>query len=214
MEATLSSRCQLWCWFTVKTRSLSSTSWRRLKDETDGLTLVELIVYGIILSTVLLIVGSILVSSLSIQRVVQESTEATTAAQLAVTSIEAGVRNASAVNLTSVGSDQLLEVRTVGSDPSSAVWRCQAWYYSAANGTLRMTSTASDATSVTAPTAEPNTWILLTSNISAPTSGVIFTNSGNSVTIYFQATTKDSEPVDIRSSSVVRAGVWESGSCF
>lgn len=197
----------------MRTSRLGSPLWHRLRQDDDGLTLVELIVYGILLISVLLIVGSIMISTLGVERVVRESTTATTAAQLAATSIETGVRNSSAVNLSSVGSDQLLVARTAGTGATVA-WRCQAWYYSAASGTIRTTSSASDAAPIAAPTAEPTTWTLLASNIDAPTSGVIFTNSGNSVTIYFQATTDDSEPVDIRSSSVVRAGAWESASCF
>lgn len=186
----------------------------RLRDESDGLTLIELIIYGILLASLLLIVGSIIISTLGVERIVRESTTATTAAQLAATSIETGVRNSTAVNLASVGSDQLLVARTAGTDPNSIAWRCQAWYFSAATGTIRTTSSASDSAPIVTPSSEPTTWALLASNIVAPTSGVIFTNSGNSVTIYFQATTEDSPPVDIRSSSVVRAGAWESASCF
>ena len=187
---------------------------RRLRDEGDGFTLIELIVYGILLVSVLLIVGSIMISTLGVERIVRESTTATTAAQLAATSIETGVRNSSAVELTAIGSDQLLVARTAGTTPGSIAWRCQAWYYSAAAGTIRSTTSSSDSAPISVPTGEPTAWSLLTSNIVAPTSGAIFTNSGNSVTIYFQATTDDSEPVDIRSSSVVRAGAWESASCF
>lgn len=180
----------------------------------SGFTLVELLVYGMLLVTVLLVVGSIIVSSLAIERTVRESTSATTTAQLAATFIEAGVRNATAVSLVSVGSDQMLIARTAGATPASVTWQCQAWYFSASSGTIRMTTSSSDAVAIGVPAAEPTTWALLATNIVAPASGVIFTNSGNSVTIYFQAVTDDAEPVDIRSSSVVRAGMWESASCF
>lgn len=185
-----------------------------MRHETAGLTLIELLVYSILLVSVLLIVGSIIISSLAVERAVRESTTSTSTAQLAATSIESGVRNATAVELIPVGSDQVLMARTAGADPSSVEWVCQAWYYSSGSGTIRMTTSASDATPVAMPTSEPASWALLASNIIAPTSGVIFTNSGNSVTIYFQATATNSEPVDIRSSSVLRAGPLESASCF
>lgn len=187
----------------------------RLRDESAGLTLIELIVYSMLLMGVLVIVGSIMMSTLSIDRVVRDSTQSATAAQLAATSVEAGVRNATDAKLTDIGADQLLVVRTVGSDPNAVSWKCMAWYFSASAGTLRTTTTASDAVAVGVPASEPTTWTLLASGIAAPGSGAIFTHSGNSVTLYFVATTHDSGPLDIRSSSVLRAGATElSQSCF
>lgn len=180
----------------------------------DGLTLVELLVYSILLAMVLLIVGSIMISTLGIERIVRESTTTTSDAQLAATAIEAGVRNSTAVQLTDIGDDQLLVARTAGTDPATLSWRCEAWYFSKSAGTIRTTATTSDSAPITVPASEPTSWTLLASNIEPPASGVTFTHSGNSVTIYFQGITADAQPVDIRSSSVVRAGAWESASCF
>ncbi|HRN30287.1 MAG TPA: hypothetical protein PK890_11395, partial [Terrimesophilobacter sp.] len=113
------------------------------------------LIYGILLVSVLLIVGSILISTLGIERMVRESTIATSNAQLTATSIENGVRNATAVNLTAVGSDQVLMARTAGADPFSLSCVCRAWYYSAANGTIRTTTSANDSTPIASPTADP-----------------------------------------------------------
>lgn len=188
---------------------------RRLGGDSDGLTLIELMVYSVLLVSVLLIVGTIMISTLSIERVVRESAQTTTDAQLAATSIEVGVRNASDAKLTNIGADQLLVVRTVGNDPNSVAWKCMAWYFSASSGTIRTTSTTNDATAVPVPASEPASWTLLASGISAPGSGVIFTHSLNTVTLYFVANTDGSGPLDIRSSSVLRAGASEvSQSCF
>src|SRR5690606_727777 len=114
-----------------------------------GFTLVELIIYGLLAVGILLTVGTILIGSMNIERTVRESTSVANAAQLAARSIESGVRNASAVTLSSVGDDQLLMARTAGTDPDSITWQCIAWYFSSDSGTIRQMSTASDTVSIT-----------------------------------------------------------------
>lgn len=178
------------------------------------MTLVELLVYSILLVTVLLIVGTILISTQTIGLIVRESTTTTSAVQVAATSIEYGVRNATGARLTSVGSDQLLQVRTAGADPDNVTWRCESWYFSNSAGTIRWSSTASDTVAVASPTSEPTSWGLLASNIE-PTSGTgIFTRSGNSIMMNFHGTTEDSAPVVINTSVVLRTAFLESASCF
>lgn len=182
--------------------------------EDSGLTLVELIVYSILLVTVLLIVGTILISTQNIGLVVRESTTTASAAQLAATSIESGVRNASAVKLTDIGDDQLLQVRTAGADPDSVAWHCESWYYSESAGTIRFTMSASDAVAVASPSSEPTNWGLLVSKVEPSSGSGIFTQSGNSITIDFHGTTEDSAPVVIRTSVALRTAFLESASCF
>lgn len=178
------------------------------------MTLVELIIYSLLLVTVLLIVGTMLISSQNIGLIVRESTTTASAAQIAATSIEWGVRNATAVQLTTSGNDQLLQVRTAGSDPNSPTWRCQSWYYSDSAGTIRSMSSTSDATPVASPVSEPSGWSLLASKIEPSSGSTIFTQSGNSITMDFHGTTEDSAPVVIRTSVVLRTGFLESASCF
>lgn len=179
-----------------------------------GFTLVELLVYSALLVMVLLIVGTMMISSQNIGLIVRESTTTASAAQLAATSIESGVRNATAVRLTNSGNDQLLQVRTAGSDPNSADWHCQSWYFSESAGTIRYASSTSDATPVASPTTEPPNWGLLASKIEPSSGSDIFTQSGNSITMDFHGTTEDSAPVVIRTSVVLRTGFLESASCF
>lgn len=180
----------------------------------DGLTLIELLVYSILLVVVLLIVGTILISTQNIGLIVRESTTTASAAQLAATSIESGVRNATAVKLTDIGSDQMLQVRTAGTDPNAPTWRCQTWYFSDSAGTIRSLSSASDAVAVASPTSEPTSWGLLAGNIE-PSSGTgIFTQSGNSITMNFHGTTDDTAPVVISTSVALRTAFLESASCF
>src|SRR5690606_34406807 len=124
-------------------------------------------------------------------------------------------RNATDAKLTDIGADQLLVVRTVGSDPNAVSWKCMAWYFSASAGTLRTTTTASDAVAVGVPASEPTTWTLLASGIAAPGSGAIFCPVVNRVSVYVVATTHGSGPLDISSSSGLWAGAIElSQSCF
>lgn len=180
----------------------------------DGFTLVELLVYSVLLVAVLLIVGTIMISTQNIGLMVRESTTTASAAQLAATSIESGVRNATALRLTTVGDDQLLEVRSAGANPDDVTWRCEAWYFSSSSGTIRFIATSSDAVPVTAPSTEPTTWSLIASNI-APSSGDdIFTQDGNSIMIDYHGTTEDSAPVVISTSVALRTGILESASCF
>jgi hypothetical protein len=180
----------------------------------NGVTLVELLVYSVLLVTVLLIVGTIMISTQNIGLIVRESTTTASAAQLAATSIETGVRNATAVKLTDIGDDQLLQVRTAGADPNNVVWRCQSWYFSDSAGTIRYLSSASDAVPVASPIGEPTNWGLLVNNVEPSSGSGIFTQSGNSITMDFHGTTADSAPVVIRTSVVPRTESLESASCF
>lgn len=181
----------------------------------DGLTLVELIIYGLLLVVVLGIVGSIMISALSIEREVRASTESTTAAQLAAESIVSGVRNGTARELTSVGDDQLLKIRTAGGNPGTVTWHCAAWYYSPSSGTIRTTRTADDSTGVATPTSEPLTWTLIAEGVTtADPSGEIFTATTDGVRLNFTAEAGEGAMVVIDSSATLRAGGTESASCF
>lgn len=180
----------------------------------EGLTLVEVLVYSLLLVGVLVIVGTIMISTLSIERMVRETTESTSAAQLAATAIESGVRNGTAIDLETVGDDRVLLARTAGSDPGSVTWHCAAWYFSESAGTIRYSRSASDSSPIPIPTAEPQDWALLASGIETVESNEVFSFSGGTLNIEFQGTTDSMQPVLIKSSSVVRAGAWERASCF
>lgn len=182
----------------------------------DGLTLVELIVYGLLLVVVLGIVGSIMVSTISIERDVRASSESTTAAQLASQSIVHGVRNGTARELRYVGDDdQLLRIRTAGSSPGAVQWYCAAWYYSSTNGTIRSTTSSDDSIGIPVPTGEPTTWTLLAEGIEASdASGDIFTATLDGVIIKFTAETAQGTTVPIVSAATLRTGGTESASCF
>ena len=187
-----------------------------MRNDDSGLTLVELIVYSLLLVSVLLIVGTIMISTLNLERIVRETTLTASEAQIATTTIESGVRNASHVDLTTIGDDQLLRVRTVGSTPGSAQWSCRGWYYSDSTNTLRSTRTANDSIEIAAPTGEPTGWTLLATGVTpAALAGIFGLDAAtNSVTIDFQGITEDSSPIAIHTSVTPRVVSAEETTCF
>ena len=83
------------------------------QDSERGFTLVELLIYSLLLIIVLGIVGAMLASTVSTSKSVNSVTSASTAAQLASESVVRGIRNASDFRLTTpTGTDQLLVART------------------------------------------------------------------------------------------------------
>lgn len=186
---------------------------RRLRRD-DGFTLTELIASSALFSMVTLIAVSIFLGQFSAQQQVSAITTTTTDAQLASTTIDAGIRNSSGFELTAAGSDQLLVAR-VAEAGATLQWMCRAWYYSASADTIRMTS-ATPGTPVAAPTAaQLETWTLLADGVT-PTSGTtIFSASGDLLTVSFQAETDDdNRPVAIELSSAPMAGVTENTTCY
>ncbi|MGB3911265.1 MAG: prepilin-type N-terminal cleavage/methylation domain-containing protein [Pseudolysinimonas sp.] len=186
---------------------------RRLRND-DGFTLTELIASSVLFSLVTLTAVSIFLGQFSAQQQVSAITTATTDAQLAGTTIDTGIRNSSGFELTAVSADQLLVARVAGGG-ATLQWVCRAWYYSAADDTIRMTSTT-PGTPVAAPTSSQlETWTLLADGVT-PTSGTtIFSASGDLLTVSFRAETDDdNKPVAIELSSAPLAGVTENTTCY
>ena len=132
----------------------------------SGFTLIELLVSMGLAVLVLLVVGGFMISSSHTERDVRSATEASTAGQLVVRSVQAGVRNASRVALTEISDEQMLVVRTAGGG-TPVEWACQAWYYvPEGGGTLYMKRVA-PAVKIEPPTAvELDSWTLLADGIS------------------------------------------------
>ena len=169
---------------------------------------------SVLFSLVTLTAVSIFLGQFSAQQQVSAITTATTDAQLAGTTIDTGIRNSSGFELTAVSADQLLVARVAGGG-ATLQWVCRAWYYSAADDTIRMTSTT-PGTPVAAPTSSQlETWTLLADGVT-PTSGTtIFSASGDLLTVSFRAETDDdNKPVAIELSSAPLAGVTENTTCY
>lgn len=180
-----------------------------------GFTLIELLVSTFLLSLLLVIVGSILISSLRTQQAVSTVSTAATTAQSVASVIGDRIRNSSEFRVsTPTGTDQLIVARTAGTG-TALDWVCYGWYYSAASGgSIRMTTTV-PGTKIVAPTAaQLATWTLIASGITPRSGTSIFSASGSQLTIAFNATTGGRAPVAIVFSTARLTGAQEAGTCY
>jgi Tfp pilus assembly protein PilV len=179
-----------------------------------GSTLIELLIYMVLSVVVLLIVGGLLINSLSAERTVRDATQASTAGQLISKSLGQGVRNASAIWHTAPNvQPELLVVRTAGTG-ATASWNCQAWSF--ANGEVR---TKTSTTLISTSPASVATWTLLGAGIS-PVSGVsIFPKTGRQVDLALDVKSGQGKAVRISTTLTSRqpvpvTGVEVSAPCF
>jgi type II secretory pathway pseudopilin PulG len=183
-------------------------------DSEQGFTLVELLIYSLLLIIILGIVGAMLASTVSTSKTVDSVTSASTAAQLASESVVRGIRNASDFSLTTpTGTDQLLVARTALGGATIS-WVCVAWYYSAAGGgTIRYTT--SPTTIPSTPTAaQLASWQLLDTGV-APASGTgIFSYTGAQLNLAFNGLAGTRPAVSITSSAISRAGSTGVPACY
>ena len=148
-------------------------------ENEKGFTLVELTIAAGLSLIVLVIAGGVLISGLRTQEIARTVTDAANTAQQIVHSVQAGVKNASAITVTSnaVTGTQLLLVRTLSSDPNSTAPSCQAWYYTPSNGGGVYTKKTTPAVAITLPTGGPQgSWTILGTGVSPadPTTGKVF----------------------------------------
>jgi len=178
----------------------------------DGFTLIEMIIASMIMVVVLAIVGALIGSASTTSKRVSSLTGQSTAAQLASESIERGIRNSSDFLLTSPGgTDQLLVARTAQGG-STLVWTCVAWYYSAADGSIRYTMSP---TAIAAPSATAlSHWTLLAANVQPSNGTGIFSGSTPNLTIGFTGQSSGAGPVAINSTVVSRAGSSGTPACY
>lgn len=180
----------------------------------SGLTLIELMIAGLILSVVLLAIGGIMISILTAQKTVADVTQTATSAQTTATAIATGVRNASDVRLSAPATgDQLLVVRSANTT-STLSWSCRAWYYSAATDTIRTKVTTG--TAIRAPSSSDlATWSVLVTEVT-PRSGNtgVFAVVAGGISITYDAMITDGRPVVIDTTAIKRTGVAEVGTCF
>lgn len=186
---------------------------RRLRRD-DGFTLTEMIAAAAIFSLVALTLGGVMIAITNVQTQVTTSTSATSMAQTTADSIDSGVRNAAALQLTASGSDQLLIAKVAGSDPT-LTWHCRAWFYSAAEGgKIWMTQTA-EGTAITAPdSAGLAAWTLLVDGVTPSSGSTVFTRAGDSVEVGFLVAVTGTSPVQMDFTTTSLLGVSEDASCY
>lgn len=162
------------------------------KDAHDcGFTLIELLVASALSIIVLTIAGGILISGLRTQEMARTVTDAANIAQQIVRSVQAGVRNASAITVSSDATTgtQLLLARTIGSNPNSTAASCQAWYYTPLDGGAVYTKRTTPASVISLPSGGPQgVWTILGTGVtpSDPVTGKVFNApSGGRVELMF-----------------------------
>ncbi len=162
-----------------------------MSERESGFTLVELMIASLLSIVALSLAGGILVAGLKTQESARSVTTAANTAQQIVRSVQSGVKNASAITVTSNGvtGTQLLLVRTVSSDPNSTAASCQAWYYTPSNGGAVYTTKTTPASVITLPVGGPQgVWTNLGSGVSPadPITGKVFNApSGGRVELKF-----------------------------
>lgn len=185
----------------------------RVRSE-DGFTLVELLVYCLLMVIVVTIASGILITVMKNTTTVTAMNETTSADQLAVDSIDSSIRNSSDFQLTNPsGTDQLLITRMASTAAGPITWSCMAWYYSAA-GTGSIRSMRSITTILPPTAAGLATWTLLADGVSPLSGTSIFTATAKQVTVKFKSASANQTPIGITSAAVSRAGASGSPACY
>ncbi|MEO7545526.1 MAG: hypothetical protein ABIT21_04435 [Terrimesophilobacter sp.] len=184
-----------------------------LDESEKGFTIMELLVYSLLLSIVIAMVGGMIISTLRVSNTVVSMTRTSTSGQLVAKSVVTGIRNSSDFRLTSpAGDDQLLVARAATFD-STVSWRCLAWYYSTAgDGAVWFTSSP---TAILPPTpADLSNWTLLASDVQPVSGTTIFNALNERLSLSILGLDGLNLPIDIRSSATSRAGASGSLVCF
>lgn len=196
----------------------------RVRQTDAGITLVELLIYSVLMLVVLTLVGTILYRALVSQRDVRDVTDASNAAQLVSASFERGVRNASKIAYTTSAGDELLAVRARVGSSTAPSWACEGWFYDASALTLytkTVPAAGAPNPAITAPvsTADYATWTTLARGLSprAPSTAV-FTPDGlpiATVDLNISVAAGQRRPVVIVTQATKRPqGSTESAPCF
>ena len=182
---------------------------RRLRDESSGFTLIELVVASSLTVIIAIVIGSMLISTLGSEKTIRTTTQATSSGQLVAQSIDKGVRNATWIDLTAASGEYFLTVRTASST-AVVTYRCQAWYITPAGAAYVQSSP----TKITKPTGgNVAGWTLLTTGIHQAGTASVLSRTGREVTITFEVDAGEAQDVLIRTSALSRQTSTESAPC-
>jgi type II secretory pathway pseudopilin PulG len=185
----------------------------------DGFTLIELLIYMGLFTVVLVVVGGLLLNGMRTQQTIKSVTDAANTAQQITRSVQAGVRNATAITVISdaAAGTQLLIARTIGSDPNSTAAACQAWYYTPLNGGAVYVTRTTPAAVITVPSGGPQgVWSLLGDGVNPnPVTGKVFNApSGTRVDLVFNVTAGSHPYVLINTTTYTPQTTTVSAPCF
>ncbi|MDN4473353.1 hypothetical protein [Demequina zhanjiangensis] len=186
-------------------------------QDDDGVTLVELIVYMVLLVLALLIAGSLYINIITHERYARATAEATNEIQTVFKELEYDLRSADWAEVS--GDGDLLVILTRKADASGAnVARCVGYYYDETSGELRRTtrtdnvdtSPAFNASGATAIRAATDAWPLVRTDMSSIDGDPVFGledkyGAGKAVTIQLRADAfQDRAPIDFVKSVSLR----------
>ncbi len=190
------------------------------KASDKGFTLIELLISSGISVLIMTVTGGMLLSGLRSQESAQTVTSAANTAQEIVRSVQSGVRNASAITITSnsITGTQLLLVRSIGSNPTTTAPSCQAWYYTPASGGSVYTRITSPASAIALPNGGPNgIWTKLGTGVTPadPVTGKVFNApSGSRVELRFDVAAGRHPYVRINTTTYTPQSTSVSAPCF
>jgi prepilin-type N-terminal cleavage/methylation domain-containing protein len=190
----------------------------------DGFTLVELMVYIVLLGIVMSIVVATWVSITKAQTSVQNMSNAANSGQAALNGITSAITNSSAVSVTApTAGNQLLLTRTA-LPGSTATWQCEAWYYqSAANSSTGVGGLyfKTSSSAITAPSSSAlSSWTTLVTGVTPPTGSTTIFNAplalstATLVNFSFYAAVAGQKPVLLASTASTQLGNTGSSPCF
>ncbi|POH68482.1 MULTISPECIES: hypothetical protein [Cryobacterium] len=202
-------------------------------NRTAGFTLVELLIYSLLLVLVVFIGGGLLAGSSRTTTLVRSMTTATSLAQKLTSSVQAGVRDAVAIKTpytptvaaVGVAGTQLLVVETTTGGATSST-QCQAWFYVPSHGGQLFVRTVPLAAIVppnvaylaslpaNTPAAAPTGWQIWGEGVNQ--SGALpFTRTGNQIGISLSIDAGTSPDVKVVSSALDRQPtVGATSTCF
>jgi prepilin-type N-terminal cleavage/methylation domain-containing protein len=182
---------------------LSISKQRDFVRSQQGFTLIELLIYSALIGFVLLIIGGFLINSLTAERTVKSGAEATNSGQLVAQSVTKGVRDSSALDLTTPFTGSLLLRALIVDDSiaAPATAHCQAWYFG--GGELR-TTTSPSAIPVPADHAAVSGWLLLATGVEQIGLTPVFSVAGSTADITLQTRPRDRPPVLLETTAVSR----------
>jgi hypothetical protein len=166
----------------------------RARAESEaGITLVELIMYVLVSSTLLLAMSMILINSVNAQRDVLSMSEATARGQAMGATIERAVRNAVAFHVATGPTGSTLRVHT----SLTGALECQGFTFS--GGDARMALSGSDLSA-------PSDWAVWERGIQPSGAEAYFTPGESGVAYTFEIAT-DAAPVRIAGEAATRINV-------
>lgn len=147
----------------------------RTSDD-DGMSLVELIIYGAVTAVLLSVLATLFASSLSAEAQTRDRDTATGRSQAVMSSLQSSIRNASDMR---VDGNVLRAVVATG----ASGWACEAWAV-AGERLLHRTSSAP----ISLPDASGTGWATLADGVSAARTGASFAISGRTVDVSLTVT--------------------------